>query len=224
MKKTFKVVMLPTDKSNKEGDIVLNDTEFVLPHQVRLAQLNCLTYNSKQPCINQHLYLVSDETPKHGELCYSIRGFVGFFGRFENSYENECKKVIGSTDKTLTPYEWIPESFVKAYIKAFNEDKPITTVSIDFFDSEGLEDNEGYVDIIGFGKVHINNFPLPKRREDMSLIINKEKSYTEEDLKKAFDAGYDLGQYEASKIDWEDSKQYPDEIEFKSFEEYKEQI
>jgi len=64
MKKTVKVVMLATTKSNKDGDIVLNDAKILEPNQVRLAQLNVLTVDSDQPCTNQHLYLISDDEIK----------------------------------------------------------------------------------------------------------------------------------------------------------------
>lgn len=42
------------------------------------------------------------ETPFNlGDWVYSARGFVGKFGEFENSYVNECKKIIRTTDVSL---------------------------------------------------------------------------------------------------------------------------
>ena len=38
------------------------------------------------------------EAIKVGDWVYSIRGFIGKFGEFENSYENECRKIIATTD------------------------------------------------------------------------------------------------------------------------------
>lgn len=177
MKKNLKVIMLAA----KSSEIILI-TEGKFAGQLAHSD-NYGRSMTKMGDEYQHLYFISDETPKQGELCYSIRGFIGYFGRFENSYENECKKLIGSSDKKLTPYEWIPKSFIKAFIKSYNEKTPIKEVSVDYFNYENsMVDSDGYVPLEGFGKIHINNFPLPKRRKDWSLIINHSETFTKDEM------------------------------------------
>ena len=143
MEKKFKIVMLVTDKSNNIGDIVLS------PDGKRLATLNCLTYDSEQPCTNQHLYIISDELIKEGDWlifdnriqqCISVddEDIETTTAIYTKSF-HQCKKIVASTDKTLQLNQdiskcvadlvienkiWlpqIPESFINAYIKAYNE-------------------------------------------------------------------------------------------------------
>jgi hypothetical protein len=37
---------------------------------------------------------VDNRQPNLSELCYSVRGIIGKFGEFENSYLNECKPIL----------------------------------------------------------------------------------------------------------------------------------
>lgn len=44
-----------------------------------------------------YVYLLNLK-PTIGSLVYSIRGQVGLFGTFENSYEDECFNIIATND------------------------------------------------------------------------------------------------------------------------------
>lgn len=96
MKQEAQVHRLPTEeiiknhavKHFKEGYLlVVNDTYIgkVVSKQIQM----------------QHLYITVSQEPNMGEWCYSTRGIVGKFGEFENSYANECRKIIATTDKKL---------------------------------------------------------------------------------------------------------------------------
>lgn len=189
MKKTFKIIMLPTEEASRL---------FIDTRDNSLAQsMDIPPAGSIWP--NQHLYILSDEEIKEGDWIYStdnntsscniyqvvkynaITGAkpIGFGGKCFNTEQgigvaiNKCKKIIATTDKSLTaginncdgclankPIDnngnhrmgnedeypdymscqkskyiinlpQIPESFIKAYIKAYNEGNPITEVDLE---------------------------------------------------------------------------------------------
>jgi len=72
-----------------------------------------------------------------------------------------CKKIISSTDKSITPDCWIPESFVNDFIKSFNEGKPITEVDLEMLVAKAQ--GNGTVDTIT---------RLLNSRPDCSVIIH----------------------------------------------------
>jgi len=107
--KTHQVVMLPTTKSNNIGDIVLS------PDSTRLATINVLTVDSKQPCTNQHLYIIVDRKEddestwiKEGDWYVSDNGLeqstiLQAKKEYEGFYKGKqtCKKIVATTDKSL---------------------------------------------------------------------------------------------------------------------------
>jgi len=100
----------------------------------------------------QHLYIISDDILdiKEGDWCYdletnSIRRWISKERAFV-----ELRKIIATTDNSLAKREYnqfnscchreeachcklpqIPESFITAYMKAYNEGKPITEVDLE---------------------------------------------------------------------------------------------
>tara|TARA_R110000823_G_scaffold214021_1_gene343875 strand:- start:69399 stop:70007 length:609 start_codon:yes stop_codon:yes gene_type:complete len=88
MKHKVKVVMLPTE--GKSG--------------LQLAPDGSLRFTANNTWESQHIYVTvsQDVGPiKFGDWVYSVRGFIGIFGEFEDSYEDECKKIIATTDPKL---------------------------------------------------------------------------------------------------------------------------
>lgn len=67
----------------------------------------------------QNIYITNDEEIKYGDLVYSKRGFIGKFGEFENSYIDECKKIILTTDQDLIKdgVQSIDDEFLEWFIK-----------------------------------------------------------------------------------------------------------
>lgn len=134
------VIMLPTEKANKIGSLVK------CPNTGALAILNVLTYESTQPSENQHLYILSSEEIKEGDLCLidnnvgQSKGYQvlqckkididnGWY-YFKDFKTGRCKKIIATTDKYLSikkPSEQSPnrEKFLPRpsddFIKAFVE-------------------------------------------------------------------------------------------------------
>ena len=99
--------ILPTDKPsrlqiNKHGTLFLS-----------------MEAKSYSDCTNQNIYITSDEEINVGDYVYSIRGFVGKFGAFENSYQNECKKIILTTDQDLIKddVQAIDDEFLEWFVK-----------------------------------------------------------------------------------------------------------
>ena len=50
---------------------------------------------------NHNIYITNDEEIKVGDFVYPKRGFIGKFGEFENSYFDECKKIILTDNEDL---------------------------------------------------------------------------------------------------------------------------
>ena len=182
MKKTHQVVMLPTTKSNNIGDIVLS------PDSTRLATINVLTVDSKQPCTNQHLYITSDDEIKEGDWYVSDNGLeqstiLQAKKEYEGFYKGKqtCKKIVATTDKSIgytdhrispvpnfCDYPQIPESFIQAYINAYNEGKPITEVDLEM-DCDHNQMPNKVIDII-------------KTRPDNTVIIHQSKTYSKDEI------------------------------------------
>jgi len=104
--------VLPTDKPSR---LIHNDA-------------NQMCYQSKKSAKNDrkwmhrkrfNLYITSDEELKMGDWVCSVRHFVGKFGFFENSYQNECKKIILTTDPQLIAdgVQAIDDEFLEWFVK-----------------------------------------------------------------------------------------------------------
>lgn len=175
---------------------------------------------------NHHLYLTSSEEIKEGdwflsddrnhisetpkyrvEQCIAIEngwiyGSIDKMGQGHNP--DWSKKIVATTDKSLRLPE-IPESFIQAYIKAYNEGKPITEVLVEYeeffkgaiVEYRGkeylMEDcnnySRSYLPIEGNGQrlnssrneLFIKN-PKLKLRSDNTVIISPSKTYTREEV------------------------------------------
>ncbi len=135
------VVMLPT--KDLKAPILCNLKEDYI-------QYFSNEYWSNDNLTKRHLYITSDEKIKEGE--YAIvpmlgGGFVAalivdisktgyvIFGNYARLIDlgcqiSECKKIIVTTDKSLgLPQS--SQSFIKAYIEAYNSGKPITKVMVE---------------------------------------------------------------------------------------------
>lgn len=183
--KTYKVVMLPTEKAS---DLCLYTPQ---THDVSNNILNYGNYNQrlygldKKP-LYQHLYIISDEEIKEGDWFYNLATKEVLFAskdmlswNMNATQEHKgWKKIVATTDKSLgepRPHSqalaYIPTSFIEAYIKAYNEDKPITEVDL-----------EMYEHIIGNqGSMAFPNFETElriKTRPDNTVIVHQSKQFT----------------------------------------------
>ncbi len=116
MYKQHDLVMLPTNEKATVGSIVTR------PSDSKMAIVNVLTKDDPQPCVHQHLYIISDEEIKEGDWVYNtvtddliqvhlitdkmsdyegIKMLVVKGQHFHHHYSN-CKKIIATTDKSLT--------------------------------------------------------------------------------------------------------------------------
>jgi len=135
--------MLPTEKASL---ICLNTNE-----QLYLSkEMNMADDNNEY----QHLYIISDDEIKEGDWV------IHYVNQAPKLVENKMqavlytesleKKIVATTDKSLNEclickntsssdfndhdhinMPQIPESFIQAYIKAYNEGKPITEVDLE---------------------------------------------------------------------------------------------
>ena len=151
MKKKFKIVMLPADEISKM--ILGSESKSLLMVNIK-EDVNFNGFNIR----HQHLYILSDGIQEGfgidkfnqlGKVKYPTGQKSGlgeldrtkltfFFGKRElcatdNLIDHKVRKIIASTDKSITPNSWIPDSFVEAYIKSYNEEKSITEVQLETF-------------------------------------------------------------------------------------------
>ena len=131
MYKKVNVVMLPTNEKASNIVKILKDT------------ISYTTTENISGGTYQHLYITSDEEMKKGDYVYvacsevnvyEIRQITEYYnGQFLFDDKSQidmdyCKKIIATTDTSLG----LPQpskSFIQAYIKAYNESKPITNVT-----------------------------------------------------------------------------------------------
>ena len=102
--------ILPTDKPSSL--YILGNNELKLRYTIDLPI-------DPDIAVNLHIYITSDKELKMGDWVYSVRHFVGKFGFFENSYQNECKKIILTTDQNLINdgVQAIDDDFLEWFVK-----------------------------------------------------------------------------------------------------------
>ncbi len=173
--RTFKVVMLPTEKAS-----IIS----LIPHNKLETTLTGKPISSGN---NHHLYIISNDEIKGGDWCINrnLDTIYKIDSRDSLSHIHlRWNKIVCSTDKSMTPNCWIPDSFVQAYIKAYNEGKEITEVDLEM---------ETFYEPIHDGMGHLKNHKI-KTRPDNTVIIHQSKTYTSQEvmelIKKAHNNGY----------------------------------
>lgn len=159
MKKKFKTIMLSAEKASEMGLRINVNGESPMTKENKLALLSQKLGYGKDS-LNwkyQHLYIISDDDIKPnnthlniGEWCVKFWGETKEVIKFDGT-SNVCKKIIATTDKNINEpdksikditYGILPqisESFIKDYIKAYNEGKPITAVDLEIIEGHGFD-------------------------------------------------------------------------------------
>lgn len=152
------------------------------------------TYNmngNSQISYAQHLYILSDEEIKERDWYYNQRTNEIKQAYALANYHISPRvlfKIVATTDKFLKipkpqsnsldmfckleeALPQLPELFIQAFIKAYNEDNPITEVD--------LEMEERIIDVI-MGKTTL----IIKTRPDNTVIVHPSKMYTRDEVLK----------------------------------------
>lgn len=179
MKNTFQVVMLPTEKVSP----LLISKEINTKNQLIFAKnydFDLFDHNKNFRHINkQHLYIISDDEIKKGDWVYDnyrkaiLQAIDNANTVFFNMSLHRYEKIVATTDNSINvdyPIKEIPESFIQAYIKAYNEGKPITEVDLE------TEPTENYDDLSNIGIFKI------KTRPDNTVIVHQSKLYTKDEV------------------------------------------
>lgn len=154
------IVMLATNEKATERNYAL-----LLGDSGKLYSPQAYTSSFKP----QHLYFLSKEEIKEGD--YVIDSMGELFGPYEKGdiIGKEAKKIIATTDTSLKLPQPSKE-FIKAYIKAYNEGKPITKVLVEM--SASFDMSEQY-----------ELTPILKVNSSNEITIKKIKnSYTREEV------------------------------------------
>lgn len=173
MKKTFKVVMLPTKKASL----------FNLDKDKLKRSINPIGNGYNGTYMPQHLYIISDEEIKEGDY-YILRPESKIKQSWNTLPINprEWVKIEASTDKQLSEdykrYEphhlpQIDESFIQEYIKAYNEGKPITEVDLEmvnpFHQNDDLTQKE--IEKMWFIKTNPDNTVIIHKSNELDKIL-----------------------------------------------------
>lgn len=196
--KTFRVVMLATKKANPDYIIFFRTRDVygklidrpcleassnkTFIRNVDLINQGRAETNAQDKYEFQNLYVISNEEIKEGDWC--LGGDRIFHNTVQLDAYINIYKIVASTDKSLketvsydtdgkTPNGYaaiptIPESFVNAYIEAYNENKPITEIDLE------MEE---------FSR-QVPSITRIKTRSDGSIINHESKMYSREDVKK----------------------------------------
>ena len=107
--------LIPTDKpsrlhyftANKEGYYLYPNNELVVPRNPN--------------CINQNIYITSDEEIKEGDWYYDTTDFISLVPIYQRSQDlkfyNGCKKIILTTDQSLDAVQTINDEFLEWFVK-----------------------------------------------------------------------------------------------------------
>jgi len=133
MKRTHKIIMLPTDKSNLytdcNGNLQITSKEW--------------SQGDLSGCTMQHLYILSDDEIKEGDWCYNPNN-DGSVVRYTKYFRITVFKIIATTDPKLNNYiendkgegvdeifPQIPQSLIEYYAKHQPEEVELEYVKVD---------------------------------------------------------------------------------------------
>ncbi len=182
MKKTHKVILLNTEAISNIG-IPLGDLQYDKdgfdPHVVQC----------------KHLYIISDDEIKEGDWMYNTHHNIiskgpGGGNHYDKKIVATTDESIGYTDHRISPvpnfcdYPQLPESFIQAYIKAYNEGKSITEV-----DLEMDKTFHGYFDEGGEDW----RYSAVKTRPDNTVIVHQSKMYSKKEVEKLCEKAFRAG-------------------------------
>lgn len=195
MKKTVSVHMLLTDNENptQVRFLQMNQSGRLVAHAAGGEFRKYLQLGFKP----QHLYLTNDEEIKEGdwyifakELHKAIASTVKI-ANIDLRLGNPYNKVMATTNPELNFYEsettmtpWlptiakIPDSFIQSYIKAYNEEKPIKEVILEY--------EEKVKNVEGTTRIFVTDYIRPKLNVDGSVIwsLKEEKMYSADTIKE----------------------------------------
>lgn len=191
MKKTFKVLLLPTEIAqpdqliyqqikNVYGESIDNPVLEFTTNETYIR--NSVLMNSGKAATNSQsrnqffeLHIVSDDSINADDWYYCSKNDDSMNGgAMRCLVRSSCpfdKKIIASSDKSITPNSWIPESFINEYVKASKEGKPITDIDLEIGNDANIQ---GYPEE---GGSHIKTAP------DSSIVFHESKMYSREQLK-----------------------------------------
>lgn len=181
--KKTKVIMLPTNESkgNFSKDriypcILKHSWMFDNDEKGKLIYSNS---NIRTPTQLQHLYIISDDEIKKGDWYIYLKYNTIIQKKDYLPLENDCKKIIATTDTSLEPKNLYGNSslfktklpqpsqqFIEKYIEEYNKGNIITDVLVEydnFISKNSCNLNDGY-----YSRIKIN----PK---DNTITIKKLK-------------------------------------------------
>lgn len=154
MLKEVIVVMLPTNKKSKKGDLVITPMGL----SIHISDVEPSYHNS------QHLYILSKDEVKEGEesIWYYDSNFnkiCRWLGESITYVRQYFKKIIATTDVKLGTSEYsekyresyfdslpnLSQLFIKEYIEKYNKNEPITTAFVKYENIPNKEIIENYV-------------------------------------------------------------------------------
>lgn len=121
MKKESPFIFISTENKSREmGTIVMR------PSDGRLATINVLTTGDPQPCINQHLHILSDDKMETGDWCFDLETNTPMPFVYSMNGNKRLNKIIASTDQRQNGVPSISQSDIEYIVSLYNgKDKEV---------------------------------------------------------------------------------------------------
>jgi hypothetical protein len=168
-----------------------------------LINNNNANTNSKSKYELYHLYITSDDEIKEGDWFYSADyNVIDQLKTNGNIYENNCKKIIATTDKELwtkskitgsdsflnSPLPQPSESFIQTYIESYNKGEVIKEVMVEY---ENIFDPKGVTIIDEYSIVPNNHLRVKVNPKDNTITIRMiQDSWNKEEVTKLCNESY----------------------------------
>ncbi len=189
--KKCKVVILPTKDKPEIGNLCSNNVHpfFIWTNAHEAGDVQNTLVEYKNTIVN-HLFSLSNEKIKEGDWAigndnkpyqlkteqFALRGDRKIIATTDKSLLKQVYSSNGNTIMAESSYPRPSDNFLKAYCKV---DGKIDEVLVEYINAIP-PDSEGFVEVLGFGKVHIANFPLLKLAPDNTITIKRVELSIEE--------------------------------------------
>ena len=190
--KGLQLVMLPTEEKLNIGSLCMSKTGLLHILKSCSMEAMCSIYEPKP----QHLYLLSDEEIKEGDIylddCNDIRKAVTSVKEYWSN-RSSYKKIISSIDPSLNLPQF-PNAFIEEYVNRYNSKKSLE-VEVEY---EEYDHDEEWSEISGAYETFKERVKV-NEPNTISIRFKEEKMYTEEEVDALKYEIVDLKQYIYSK-------------------------
>lgn len=158
-KKLFRILLLPTSKVELNGKQIYKSGKKL---HIPFTGAEARRISHEGVYMPQHLFIISDDKISYSDwvYCTLTKEVYQVFGCSQESQ----KKIISSTDKSITPDSWIPDSYVSWFVlKANDSGVPVDYVKLEMLTTTHGSSKEELIDN--------TKLVVPKTNDDGSIVV-----------------------------------------------------